>query len=237
MKNFLAISILSVTALVSCQNVQSAKSSKANSASINLSDNQLMDKVQSDALRYFWDFAEPHSFLGRERYHEDDIYPDNDKHVVTTGGSGFGLMTILVGVDRKFIPRKEAVQRLTHIADFLEKADRFHGAWPHWINGETGKVVPFGKKDNGGDLVETAFLVQGIICVREYFKNGNEEEKQLAAKMDKLWKGVEWNWYTKGGQKVLYWHWSPTYGWEMNFPLEGYNECLITYVMAASSPD
>jgi hypothetical protein len=237
MKNLLAISILSVTALVACQNVQSAKSNEANSVSKNISDNQLMDKVQNDALRYFWDFAEPHSLLGRERYHEDNIYPDNDKHVVTTGGSGFGLMTILVGVDRKFIPRKEAVQRLTHIADFLDKADRFHGAWSHWINGETGKVVPFGKKDNGGDLVETAFLVQGIICVREYFKNGNEEEKQLAAKMDKLWKGVEWNWYTKGGQKVLYWHWSPTYGWEMNFPLEGYNECLITYVLAASSPD
>jgi len=237
MKNLLAISILSVTALVACQNAQSAKSNEANSVSKNISDNQLMDKVQNDALRYFWDFAEPHSLLGRERYHEDNIYPDNDKHVVTTGGSGFGLMTILVGVDRKFIPRKEAVQRLTHIADFLDKADRFHGAWSHWINGETGKVVPFGKKDNGGDLVETAFLVQGIICVREYFKNGNEEEKQLAAKMDKLWKGVEWNWYTKGGQKVLYWHWSPTYGWEMNFPLEGYNECLITYVLAASSPD
>lgn len=200
-------------------------------------DNQLMDKVQSDALKYFWDFAEPHSYLGRERYHEDNIYPENDKHVITTGGSGFGLMTIIVGVDRKFIPRREAVKRLTHIADFLEKADRFHGAWSHWINGETGKVVPFGKKDNGGDLVETAFLVQGMICVREYFKNGNEEEKALAAKMDKLWKGVEWNWYTKGGQKVLYWHWSPSYGWEMNFPLEGYNECLITYVLAASSPD
>lgn len=196
-----------------------------------------MDKVQSDALKYFWDFAEPHSYLGRERYHEDNIYPENDKHVITTGGSGFGLMTIIVGVDRKFIPRREAVKRLTHIADFLEKADRFHGAWSHWINGETGKVVPFGKKDNGGDLVETAFLVQGMICVREYFKNGNEEEKALAAKMDKLWKGVEWNWYTKGGQKVLYWHWSPSYGWEMNFPLEGYNECLITYVLAASSPD
>ena len=196
-----------------------------------------MDKVQSDALKYFWDFAEPHSYLGRERYHEDNIYPDNDKDVITTGGSGFGLMTILVGVDRKFIPRREAVKRLTHIADFLEKADRFHGAWSHWINGETGKVVPFGKKDNGGDLVETAFLTQGIICVREYFKNGNAEEKALAAKMDKLWKGIEWNWYTRGGEKVLYWHWSPSYGWEMNFPLQGYNECLITYVLAAASPD
>ncbi|WP_089770278.1 glucoamylase family protein [Epilithonimonas hominis] len=238
MKNLLSISIISLSVLLSCKNNQVSKTlTETKPISKKFTDNQLMDKVQSDALKYFWDFAEPHSYLGRERYHEDNIYPENDKHVITTGGSGFGLMTIIVGVDRKFIPRREAVKRLTHIADFLEKADRFHGAWSHWINGETGKVVPFGKKDNGGDLVETAFLVQGMICVREYFKNGNEEEKALAAKMDKLWKGVEWNWYTKGGQKVLYWHWSPSYGWEMNFPLEGYNECLITYVLAASSPD
>ncbi len=237
MKKILSLSIVSLALLTSCKSKPSTENKTSEKPKSELTDNQLMDKVQQQSLKYFWDFAEPNSFLGRERYHEDNIYPDNDKHVVTTGGSGFGLMTILVGVDRKFIPRQEAVKRLTHIADFLEKADRFHGAWPHWINGETGKVVPFGKKDNGGDLVETAFLVQGMICVREYFKNGNQEEKALAAKMDKLWKGVEWNWYTKGGQKVLYWHWSPTYGWEMNFPLEGYNECLITYVMAAASPN
>ena len=200
------------------------------------SDEVLLTQVQKDALKYFWEYAEPNSKLGRERYHEDHIYPQNDKNVITTGGSGFGMMTVLVGVERKFIPRKEAVQRLTTMADFLAKADRHHGAWSHWINGETGKTVPFGKKDNGGDLVETAFLVQGIIAVREYFKNGNSTEKILAKKMDNLWKGVEWTWYTRGGEKTLYWHWSPTYGWDMNFPLKGYDETLVTYILAAASP-
>lgn len=230
----LSVTVLSL--LLSCKSQQLPISVTEASQTQNLTDDQLMDKVQQETLKYFWDFAEPSSMMGRERYHEDNIYPDNDKNVVTTGGSGFGLMTILVGVDRNFIPRKEAVERLTTIADFLSEADRHHGAWSHWIDGETGETVPFGKKDNGGDLVETAFLVQGIIAVREYFKNGNAEEKLLAQKMDALWKGVEWNWYTKGGEKVLYWHWSPTYGWEMNFPLEGYNECLVTYILAASSP-
>lgn len=234
MKNLVAAAILTCSFSLSCSNLQKATAESA--LKLTPADEQLMNKVQQDALKYFWDFAEPNSMLGRERYHEDGIYPQNDKNVITTGGSGFGLMTILVGVERNFIPRKEAVKRLTVIADFLEKADRHHGAWSHWIDGETGKTVPFGTKDNGGDLVETAFLVQGMIAVREYFKNGDEEEKILAKKMDDLWKGVEWNWYTKGGEKVLYWHWSPTYGWEMNFPLEGYNECLVTYILAASSP-
>lgn len=201
-----------------------------------LSDEQLLDKVQKQTFRYFWDYAEPHSGLARERYHPDGVYPDNDAHIVTTGGSGFGLMAIIAAADRGYIKKNEAVQRLNKIADFLAKADRFHGVWSHWIDGQTGKVKPFGTKDNGGDLVETAFLSQGFIVVREYFKNGSGEEKALAEKFDKLWKGIEWNWYTKNGEDALYWHWSPNYGWEMNFKLEGYNECLLTYIMAASSP-
>ncbi|OPB86905.1 glucoamylase family protein [Elizabethkingia ursingii] len=201
-----------------------------------LTDDQLLDKVQQQTFRYFWDFAEPHSGMARERYHPDGNYPDRDANIVTTGGSGFGLMSIISATNRGYIKRKDAVERLNKIADFLAKADRFHGAWSHWIDGETGKVKPFGTKDNGGDLVETSFLAQGFLVVREYFRNGTAEEKALAEKYDKLWKGIEWNWYTKGGEDALYWHWSPNYAWEMNFKLEGYNECLITYVMAASSP-
>ncbi|UFH31963.1 beta-glucosidase [Chryseobacterium sp. C-71] len=234
----LALTGIAALAVISCTTTLSTTQNNSQNKNVasNISDEQLMDKVQKDALKYFWDYAEPNSMLGRERYHEDNIYPDNDKHVITTGGSGFGLATILVGVERGFISRKDAVKRLNTMMDFLAKADRHKGAWSHWINGETGTTVPFGKKDNGGDLVETAFLTTGIIQVREYFKNGNAEEKALAKKCDELWKGIQWNWYTKGGEKVLYWHWSPNYQWEMNFPLQGYNECLITYILAASSP-
>lgn len=222
--------------IMACAPIKAPKSEKVLVKTKSSSDSQLLDRVQRDALKYFWDFAEPNSLLGRERYHQDGIYPQNDAHVVTTGGSGFGLATIIVGIDRGFIPRQEGVRRLSHMMAFLASADRYKGAWSHWINGETGKTVPFGKKDNGGDLVETAFLTTGILQVREYFKNGNAEEKALAKKCDELWKGIQWNWYTKGGERVLYWHWSPEYQWEINFPLQGYNECLITYILAASSP-
>lgn len=198
-------------------------------------DDEILDLVQKQTFNYFWDGAEPNSGLARERLHMDNVYPTSPKNTITTGGSGFGLMAILVGVERKFITREQAYNRYVQIVNFLEKADRFHGAWPHWLNGETGKVVPFSKKDNGGDLVETAFLAQGLLSVKEYFKNGNEEEKALAAKIDKLWREIEWNWYTKGDD-VLYWHWSPEYQWEMNFAVGGYNECLIMYVLAAASP-
>jgi len=201
-----------------------------------LTDNQLLDTVQYQTFQYFWDGAEPNSGMARERIHMDNEYPQNDQNVVTLGGSGFGVMAILAGVERGFITHEEAYTRLRKIVSFLAKADRFHGAWPHWLQGKTGKVKPFSKKDDGGDLVETAFMMQGLLTVAEYFKNGNPAEQELASDIQKLWKEVDWNWYTKGGENVLYWHWSPDYGWDMNFPVGGYNECLIMYVLAASSP-
>ncbi len=212
------------------------KNKTINKSPVVLTDEQLLDTVQYQTFQYFWNGAEPNSGLACERIHTDNIYPQNDKHIVTTGGSGFGLMAIIVGIERGFITREQGFQRFQKIVAFLEKADRFHGAWPHWMNGETGKVQPFSKKDDGGDLVETAFLIQGLLTVSEYFKTGNESEQKLAADIQKLWEEVEWNWYTKGGEDVLYWHWSPNFGWDMNFPVGGYNECLIMYVLAASSP-
>ena len=201
-----------------------------------LSDDSLLTLVQKQTFNYFWDGAEETSGLARERIHMDGEYPQNDQDVVTIGGSGFGIMSILVGIERGFISRSEGYTRLNKIADYLEKADRFHGVWPHWLNGPTGKVKPFSPKDDGGDLVETAFLAQALITVRQYFRDGNDQEKALAAKVDELWKTIEWDFYRNGGQNVLYWHWSPNVGWEMNFPIRGYDECLIVYILAASSP-
>ena len=211
------------------------KTTATSSSEIPVADSALFRLVQERTFQYFWDGAEPVSGLARERFHTDNIYPQNDKHVITSGGGGFGVMAILVGIERNFISRQQGLERMEKILSFLEKADRFHGAWPHWWNGETGKVVPFSKKDDGGDLVETAYMIQGLLCVRQYFKDGNAREKQVVGRIDKLWKEVEFDWY-RNGKNVLYWHWSPNYQWEMNFPVIGYNECLIMYVLAASSP-
>jgi hypothetical protein len=201
-----------------------------------LSDAALLDKVERQTFNYFWDGAEPNSGMAPERIHLDHIYPQNDQRTIATGGSGFGCMAILAGIQRKYITRAQGLRRFEKIISFLEKADRFHGAWPHWIEDKTAHVKPFGREDNGGDLVESCYLLQGLLCVRQYFKDGNHEEKALSARIDTLWRQVDFDWYRNGGQNVLFWHWSPTYGWKKNFPVHGYNECLILYVMAASSP-
>jgi len=203
---------------------------------LKLSDEQLLDSVEYYTFQYFWNGAEPNSGMAPERIHLDGIYPDNDQHIITTGGTGMGLIGILAAVERGWITRDQARIRFERMVGFLEKADRWHGIWPHWLDGKTGKVKPFSPKDDGADLVESAFLIQGLLAVREYYNKGTVEEKSLANRIDVLWREMEWDFHTREGQEVLYWHWSPNFGWEMNFALEGYNETLITYILAAASP-
>jgi hypothetical protein len=191
-----------------------------------ISDDELLDLVQQKTFEYFYDFAEPTSGLARERNTSGDI--------VTIGGGGFGVMALIVGMERDFISRSEGLNRLDKILDFLETCDRFHGAWPHWLYGSTGKVHPFSTNDDGADLVETSFMIQGLYTIRQYLDPGILEEEQLIDRLNTLIDGVEWDWFTRD-QHVLYWHWSPNVGWAMNMKIQGYNETLITYVLAASS--
>jgi hypothetical protein len=197
----------------------------------NLSDNELLELVQKQTFRYFWDFAHPVSGMARERSNEAYGYGNE---VVTSGGTGFCVMAIIVAAERGWISRDTAANQLLKIVKFLGKADSYHGVFPHWLNGTTGKAIPFSRKDDGADLVETSYLFQGLLCVRQYFNQDNNLESELRNRINSLWNEIEWNWFTKGGEEVLYWHWSPNNGWAMNFPVRGYNECLIMYVLAAS---
>lgn len=197
----------------------------------NLSDSALLDVVQRQTFRYFWDFAHPISGMALERSNEAFDYGGE---VVTTGGTGFGIMAMIVAVDRKWIPREQAVDRMLSMVKFLSKADAYHGVFPHWLNGATGKIIPFGRKDDGGDLVETSFLFEGLLTAKQYYNGNSQKEEELRNRISWLWNDIEWDWYTHERDN-LYWHWSPNNGWAMNFPIRGFNECLITYVLAASA--
>ena len=189
---------------------ESPNSRVAESPEIHLADSVLLDTVQRQTFKYFWDFAHPASGMIRERASLKN--PDKDADVVTTGGTGFGIMAIIVAMERGYISRSEGLDRIMRILRFLdEKTQRYHGAWPHWLNGQTGATIPFSPDDDGGDLVETAFLIQGLLTARQYFSGGAEKEIQLRDLINDMWQKVEWDWYTKG-ENVLYWHWSPNTG-------------------------
>jgi hypothetical protein len=194
-----------------------------------ISDNALLDLVQQQTFKYFWDYGHPISGLARER-------SNSTPETITSGGSGFGIMSIPVAINRNFITRTQGLARMQTIVSFLKNtAQKFHGAFPHWLNGTTGAVIPFSTKDNGADLVETSYLMAGLLTARQYFNGADAVETNLRSDINSLWNNVEWSWFRQNNQNVLYWHWSPNYNWEMNHKIQGWNECLITYIMAASS--
>ncbi|MES1249901.1 MAG: glucoamylase family protein [Chitinophaga rupis] len=196
-----------------------------------VSDSALLTLIQQQTFKYFWDFGHPNAGMARERATSGDI--------VTTGGTGFGIMSMLTGIQRNFISRTDGLTRITKIVSFLTNtAQRYHGAFSHWINGATGATVPFGTQDNGGDIVETSYLMQGLLCARQYFATANADEVTLRTNINNLWNAVDWNWYRQNNQNVLYWNWSPDYNWAINVKVGGWCEALITYVLAASAnPD
>lgn len=194
-----------------------------------ISDDVLLTKVQQQTFKYFWDLAHPVSGMIRERASDQNIY--------TSGGTGFGIMAIVTAVHRNFITRAEGLARLQTMVSFLKNtAETFHGAYPHWLNGATGEAIPFSSKDNGADIVETSYLIQGLLTARQYF-NSAGAEADLRNDINAIVSRVEWDWFMKNNENTLYWHWSSTNtnGWEMNMQVKGWNECLITYVLASSS--
>jgi hypothetical protein len=198
-----------------------------------LADEALLEAVQRRTFRFFWDAAEPHSGLARDRICRDGP-PAND--LVASGGSGFGVMAIIVAVERGWVTRGAALERLERALQVLTTATCFHGAFPHFLNGKSGATIPFTRKDDGGDLVETSLLLMGLLCVREYFDRKDPQEARIRGLVQWLWHDVEWNWYTRDGRPVLYWHWSATNGWALDLDIRGSNECLITYLLAAAAP-
>ena len=193
-----------------------------------ITDDQLLTLVQQQTFKYFWDFGHPVSGLARERNTSADV--------VTTGGSGFGMMAIVVAVNRQFVTRADGLARMQKIVGFLKNtAQKFHGAFPHWLNGSTGAVVPFSNQDDGADLVETSFLMEGLLTARQYFNGTAVDETTLRADINTIWNNVEWDWFRQGNQNMLYWHWSPDQAWVINMPIRGWDEALMPYVLGASS--
>jgi hypothetical protein len=213
------------------QNRESAASATVTAATRELSDDELLTMLQEGAFHYYWEGAEPNSGMAYENVPGDD-------RIVATGASGFGILALLVGVDRHFITRQQGVDRLLHIVGFLEHAQRYHGAWSHYMNGATGQTMPlFGMLDNGGDLVETAFMMQGLLTARQYFKGPSVAERDLYQRITRLWETVEWDWYRENAQSdFLYWHWSPQWGFQIHHPLIGFNEVMVVYLLAIASP-
>jgi hypothetical protein len=218
-------------AAFSSDGLHSPMSSVATAPTRPLTDDELLTMLQTECFRYFWESSGPHSGMSRENIPGDD-------RIVATGASGFGILALVVGMDRGFITRTQGIARLNKIVGFLEKAPRYHGAWSHFMDDATGASLPvLNMFDDGGDLVETAFLIEGLLTARQYLNQTSGQEKDLYERISHLWETVEWDWYCRTPQSdALYWHWSPQWSWHINHRLTGFNEVMIVYLLAIASP-
>ena len=209
----------------------SSYSNAASGSTRELSDDELLTMLQKASFEYYWEGADPHSGMTRENIPGDD-------RIVATGASGFGIMALMVGVNRGFITREQGLERLAKIVNFLQHAQRYHGAFSHYMDGSTGHTMAlFGMYDNGGDLVETSFLMQGLLAARQYFHGPSAAEQNLYQGITQLWQTVEWDWYRETPDSAfIYWHWSPQWSWQIHHPLIGFNEVMITYLLSIASP-
>ena len=192
-------------------------------------DEELLDMVQQYSFRYFWEGAHQPSGMILER-------SNGSENTAASGATGMGLMAMIVAHERGYEPRDSIKNRILKILDFLENCERHHGAWSHWYNADTGETQPFSPDDDGGDIVETSYVAEGLIALKNYFSGNDSQSVQIREKSDKLWREVDWEWYRNGGQNVLFWHWSPNFNFQKNMRVRGWNEALITYIMAAASP-
>lgn len=187
----------------------------------------VLEKQQKAAFTYFYDFAEENSGLAYEGY-------NHGSKAVTIGGSGFGIMSLIVGAERGWITREQAIERTVKAVRWLGKADRYKGIWSHWHSPD-GKAFPFGNQVEAGDAVETSFLITGLIAAQEYFNGGTELEKEISDSVTSFINTIDWNHYTNG-ENHLYWIWhTPNNTYEL--PVKGWNEGLITYLLALGAPE
>ncbi|MBN10556.1 MAG: beta-glucosidase [Flavobacteriaceae bacterium] len=230
--HFAVVTIFMIVVIISCDNPNNIDPPPAD---IGFVPNEIIEAIpfedlleltQEKTFKYFWDFAEPISGLARE--------DSNRQNIITIGGSGFGIAALPVAVEREWVSRDDAVNRMETILSFLEGAQTYHGAFSHWYD-NAGNTIPFSTLDDGGDIVETALLIQGLLIARKYFSQNNTKETEIRNRITKIWEGVEWTWYTQGQNKIT-WHWSPVNNFDINLDVKGWNESLIVYVLAASSP-
>ncbi len=188
--------------------------------------------VQAAGIRYFTDYAHPVSGLGREWGRVNP--PHHVRRVCALGASGMGLMNMVVGLERGLLPAAETRQLLLRILRFVqEKAERYDGALPHWLDGTTGKTIPFARI-GGADIVETAFFMQGLLVVREYFAGTDAVDTEIRTRADAVWRDVRWDRFVDKKNR-LYWHW-PIEGRKRPLLITGSNEGHIAYLLAVASP-
>jgi hypothetical protein len=194
------------------------------------SDEALLDGFQRAAFDYFLKKVNPHNGLVADRTREGAP--------ASIAVVGFALSSYPVAVERGWMDRAEAAARtLVTLRFFLNSsqsdtpdATGYKGFYYHCLDLESGKRV----WQSELSLVDTAFLLAGILMAGVYFDENIQIETEIRDLADTLYRRMDWHW-AQNGKSSVWQGWKPECGF-LHYGWEGYDEAAILYVLGLASP-
>ncbi|HEX7155025.1 MAG TPA: glucoamylase family protein [Thermoanaerobaculia bacterium] len=196
-----------------------------------LTSEQLLDDVQQRTFNWFWETTNPKNGLVHDRW--------PTKSFSSIAAVGFGLTSYGVGVERGWITRDAAAQRvLTTLRFFLNAPSgpaaqgmtSYRGFYYHFLDMETGERF----KDVELSTIDTTLMLAGALFCQSYFDRDNETERAIREAAEELYRRAEWTFFHERPPLVSM-GWTPENGLH-DWDYTGYNEAMLLYILALGSP-
>ena len=195
-----------------------------------LSDDEMLDRLQHAAFDYFL-----HSANRQNGLIADTTRDGSPSSIAVVG---FALSAYVVGVERGWIERADAVQRCLNALRFFWHSDQSgnpdasgcRGFYFHFLDIDNGQRM----WQSELSLIDSALLIAGMLTAAAYFTADSAAESELRELADALYRRVDWRWAQRDGVCLTH-GWKPECGF-LNYGWEGYSEALLLYVLGLGSP-
>ncbi|MFH1368572.1 MAG: glucoamylase family protein [Elusimicrobiota bacterium] len=187
-----------------------------------LPEDELLDFIQKKTFDYFWYEASPVTYLVKDR--------STLSSSASTGATGFGLTALCIGVERKWITKRQAETRVVKTLEALkDMVAKENGYFYHWVKSHTGR------RDGVSEVssVDTALLIGGVLTVREYFSS-----RKIRKLADEIFQAIDWPWMFGMDQSsgTLLMGWDPESGFDKYIRWDMFAEEMMMYLLALGSP-
>jgi hypothetical protein len=194
-------------------------------------DEEMLNDLQRETFDYFLKRVDPVTGLI-----EDKTQPGFPSSITVVG---MGLSAYIIGIEKKFLSREDAIQRILKILRFFynsqqgteKDATGYKGFYYHFLDMHTGKRA----WDCELSTIDTTFFIAGVLSVATYFSTNDKDEIEIRKLADELYHRVDWQWALNGGITLTH-GWKPESGFLPYRWDEHFSEAHLQYILALGSP-